>query len=102
VLFGTFLCGGTLPREDQKSLLAYLTRRYADADQRSAIHRVLACLVSARLLTPHAGLLRPLFVTAKWAESAETAETAESTDPVAAFVRSVMSAVSPAFGRRFV
>jgi hypothetical protein len=96
VLFGTFLCGQTLPREDQKSLLAYLTRRYADADQRSAIHRVLACLVSARLLTPHAGLLRPLFVTAKWAESAESTE---STDPVAAFVRSVMSAVSPAFGR---
>jgi len=107
VLFGTFLCGRTLPREDQKSLLAYMTRRYADADQRSAIHRVLACLVSARLLTPHAGLLRPLFVTAKWAESTESAETA---DPVAAFVRSVMSAgVAPAFGplvqgrkRRFV
>ncbi len=96
VLFGTFLCGRTLPREDQKSLLAYLTRRYADPQEREAIHSVLACLVSARLLTPHAGLLRPLFVTAKWAESAESAE---STDPVAAFVRSVMSAVSPAFGR---
>ena len=94
VLFGTFLCGRSLPREDQETLLLYMRRRYADPEQRVAIHKVLKCLVSARLLTPHAGLLRPLFVTSAWGTVARNA-----VDPVAAFVESVMSAGAASFGR---
>ena len=104
VLFGTFLCGRSLLREDQETLLLYMRKRYADPQQQVAIHKVLKCLVSARLLTPHAGLLRPLFVTSAW-----VTVTRNAVDPVAAFVESVMSAASfgrprtrPRLARRFV
>jgi hypothetical protein len=92
VLLGTFLCGRSLPREGQLALLAYLRTRYAEKSERAAIHEVLTCLVSVRLLAPHAGLLRPLFASAEWGDSVD------SVDRVAAFVESVMSAAS--FGHR--
>ena len=95
VLLGTFLCGRSLPRESQIALLVYLKTRYAEEAERAAIHEVLTCLVSVRLMTPHAGLLRPLFASAAWGTPSEDG----LVDPVALFVESVMSTAS--FGRQF-
>jgi hypothetical protein len=85
VLFGRFLCGDSLTRDEQVSLFEYMKRRY-DTRAHSAIRNVLACLVSSRIMPAPAGLLRLLIDDAAWASRDSTVP-----PPDVAFVRALLA-----------
>jgi hypothetical protein len=86
VLFGRFLCGDSLTRDEQVSLFEYMKRRYPGAIDRTHIQRVLACLISSRIMPPPAGILDLLISDPNWHrhDSSEPA-------PDVAFVRALLA-----------
>jgi hypothetical protein len=66
VLFGRFLCGDPLTRDEQVSLFEYMKGRYPTTIDRIHIRRVLACLISSRIVPAPAGILDLLIRDPKW------------------------------------
>ena len=60
VLFGRFLCGDFLAHDEQVSLFEYMKSRYGDNTVQLQISKVLACLVSSRIMPAPTGLLHLL------------------------------------------
>ena len=87
VLFGRFLCGDPLTRIEQVALFGYLKSRYESSE--ADISKVLACLVSSRIMPKPAGLLH-LVLDEAWARHDST-----KPPPDVAFVRKLLE---PAFG----
>jgi hypothetical protein len=69
VLFGTYLCGGSLSHKAQLALLAHLETRYPTQKERSAIHAIVKCLTSVRVMPAHSGVLRAVAVSESWADA---------------------------------
>jgi hypothetical protein len=67
VLFGRFLCGDSLTREEQASLFEYMKRRYVSIREKAYTQHVLACLVSSRIMPAPAGILDLLIKDWRWA-----------------------------------
>ena len=67
VLFGRFLCGDPLTRDEQVSLFEHMKRRYVSIEEKVCIQHVLACLVSSRIMPAPAGILDLLIKDWRWA-----------------------------------
>jgi hypothetical protein len=68
VLFGRFLCGDSLTRDEQVSLFEYMKRRYVTVTEKVYIQHVLACLVSSRIMPAPAGILDLPIKDWRWAD----------------------------------
>jgi hypothetical protein len=86
VLFGRFLCGDSLTRDEQASLFEYMKLRYTTAGDRIHVKTVLACLVSSRIMPAPAGILDLLISDLNWHrhDSSQPA-------PDVAFVRALLA-----------
>ena len=97
VLFGRFLCGDPLTRDEQVALFEHLKGRYGSREVHSEISRVLSCLVSSRIMPQPAGLLRLLIDDPRaWAGHDSSVQ-----PPDVAFVRKLLGELlEPAYGHK--